>query len=191
MSSGVTNKNFGYWFIWVLCGSVSWVVFVHLTVWPAALHGKNFTVGHYTQRFQPNYFRHAMLIGTIDLYHFYYFHWPWPWLEVSTKQNILASFSSILFNQSWWILIWCWSNLNWISWYYFLSNLVWWERLLSFTFWCQFGCPWPSFKVTVVWEIKNFNVQILRNFAVILDTIQSVTTTCWFVEAHVQFVFHK
>ena len=38
----------------------------------------------------------------------------------------------------------------------FLSNLVGWQRLLNATFCYQFGWPWPSFKVTVVWEIKHF-----------------------------------
>ena len=38
----------------------------------------------------------------------------------------------------------------------FLLNLVWWKRSLSCTFWYQFVWPWPSFKVTVVWEINNF-----------------------------------
>ena len=36
----------------------------------AILPGKNFTVGHYTQTVQPNLFIPAMLIGTIDFYHF-------------------------------------------------------------------------------------------------------------------------
>ena len=29
--------------------------------------------------------------------------------------------------------------------------------------WYQFGWHWPSFKVTVVWEIKNIGVHLLRN----------------------------
>ena len=45
-------------------------------VWPASqqavLRGENVDVGHYiyTQIFQPNFFTPAMLIGTIDFYHF-------------------------------------------------------------------------------------------------------------------------
>ena len=42
--------------------------------------------------------------------------------KVSTKQNLLASFSCTLFNLSRRILKWCWSNLSWTSWYYFLNE---------------------------------------------------------------------
>ena len=45
--------------------------------------------------------------------------------------------------------------------------------------------PWPSFEVTVVWKISCFH--FLRNLAVSLDEIQSVSTTCWFVKAHAIF----
>ena len=38
--------------------------------WPTVLSGKIFNVGHYRQTIQPNFFIPAMLIGTIDLYHF-------------------------------------------------------------------------------------------------------------------------
>ena len=40
------------------------------------------------------------------------------------------------------------------------SNLVWWYRPLTSTFWSQIWWPWPSFKVTVVWEIKNLGVRV-------------------------------
>ena len=38
--------------------------------WPPILHGKNFNIGYYMQKFQPNIFIPAMLIGTIDFYYF-------------------------------------------------------------------------------------------------------------------------
>ena len=38
---------------------------------PAILHGENFNVGHYTQTFQPNLFIRAILIDTIEFYHFH------------------------------------------------------------------------------------------------------------------------
>ena len=39
----------------------------------------------------------------------------------------------------------------------------------------QFGWLWSSFKVTVVWVIKNCGVHFLRNFAVDLDEIHYVS----------------
>ena len=50
-------------------------------------------------------------------------------------------------------------------------NLVWW-------FWYQFGWLWPSFKVTVVWEIKSFNVYYLANLSFNLDEIHN-QMVCW------------
>ena len=63
---------------------------------PAVLHGKNLNVGYYTQTFKPIFFIPAMLMSTIDFYCFIHFQWPWSWQggrKVSTKQNLLASFS--------------------------------------------------------------------------------------------------
>ena len=48
-----------------------------------------------------------------------------------------------------------------------------------------------SFKVTVVWEMKNFSVHFLRNIAIDLDEIECVTTTCWSVKAHSKFILYK
>ena len=48
-----------------------------------------------------------------------------------------------------------------------------------------------AFKVTIAWEIMNFNVQFLRNFAVDLDEIHYVATTYSFVEAHAKSVLCK
>ena len=88
----------------------------------ASIHGKNFNVGQNMQSVQPNFFIPAMLIDTIDCYHFL------PLLltlalpgghKVSGKQNLLASFSWILFIWSGWNLAQCWSNLSWTSWHYF------------------------------------------------------------------------
>ena len=42
--------------------------------------------------------------------------------------------------------------------------------------WYQFGWPWPSFKVTVKWEIKNFGVCFHTNLSINLDEIWSVAT---------------
>ena len=119
---------------------------VRLLDWPAILRSKNFNVGHYTQTFQPVFFIPAMLKGSIDFYHFMQFHWPWPCLGVtrtridfyhfilsltltllgdhkdSTKWKLLASFSCTLFNLSGWNVIWCWSNSNWTSSYYFWAR---------------------------------------------------------------------
>ena len=65
----------------------------------AILHSKNFNVEHYMKTFQPNVFIHGMLIGTIGFCHFI------PLLvtlarscKVSTKQNLVASFSCTLFH---------------------------------------------------------------------------------------------
>ena len=40
-------------------------------------------------------------------------------------------------------------------------------------------------------RIKNLCAQFLGNFAVSLDEIQYVVTTCWFVEANTKLVMHK
>ena len=47
-------------------------------------------------------------------------------------------------------------NLTWLLTFtdWFVSNLVWRWTPLNSTFWCQFEWPWPTFKVTVVWEKK-------------------------------------
>ena len=47
------------------------------------------------------------------------------------------------------------------------SNLVVWWRPLCTTFWYQFGWPWLSFKVTVVWEIKT-SVSILSEISLLI-----------------------
>ena len=38
---------------------------------------------------------------------------------------------------------------------------------------------------------KKIGVHFPRNFAVNLDEIQYVATTCWFIEAHAKFILHK
>ena len=62
---------------------------------------KTFNIGHYTQTVQPNLFIPAMLIGTIDFYHFILLSLtlilPGGHM-VSIKQNLLASFSCTLSN---------------------------------------------------------------------------------------------
>ena len=64
--------------------------------WPSILCNKSFNTGHYTQTVPPNFFVHAMLIGTIDFYHFI----PCPLTltlpgihKISTKQSIGFIFS--------------------------------------------------------------------------------------------------
>ena len=73
---------------------------------------------------------------------------------------------------------------------------VWWWRPLSSTFLSEFAWPWPSFKVTVVWEKKNSGLHFLflflflvANISIDLDEIRYVATTCWFVEALARFIF--
>ena len=44
--------------------------------------------------------------------------------KVSTKQNLLASFSRILLIWSGWNLVWRWSNSSWTSWDYFWVRFV-------------------------------------------------------------------
>ena len=70
---------------------------------------------------------------------------------------------------------------------WFLLGLVI-ETTKLFT-WYQFGWPWPSFKVTVVWEIKTC-FHFLENIAVDLDEILYVATTSWFVEANAKLILH-
>ena len=68
---------------------------------PAVLHGKNFNVGYCKQTFRPNTFILAMLIGTIEFCHFIPLSVTLTLAgghKVSTEQNLLASFSCILFN---------------------------------------------------------------------------------------------
>ena len=50
------------------CNESCWSVC--LASQPAVLCSKNFDIGHYMQIFEPTLFIPAMLIGTIDFYHF-------------------------------------------------------------------------------------------------------------------------
>ena len=74
-----------------------------------------------------------------------------------------------------------WLHWNWI---------YWWRRLNS-KFWFQFGWPWPSFKVTVLWELNNFCIYFLVNFSICFDEIQYAAATGWFLEAHAKFILHN
>ena len=59
-------------------------------------HGKNFKVGYYMQTSRPNLFIPAILIGTIDFYHFILLSLTLTLPgghKVSAKQILLASFS--------------------------------------------------------------------------------------------------
>ena len=55
--------------------------------------------------------------------------------------------------------------------YWFLSNLIWWQKLLKSIFWYKLRWPWPSYKVIVVWEIKTFGHHFLAKFLIDLDEI--------------------
>ena len=94
----------------------------------AFLPGKNFNIGHYMPIFQPNFFIPAILTSAINFYHF--IPLSLSLFKVSTRQNFLASYSPTKFDL----------------------------LPLSCTFLYQCGLPWPSFKVTVVWEIRKFGV---------------------------------
>ena len=70
---------------------------------PDILHVKNLNVSHYMQTFQPNCFIPAILLSTIDFYHFMLHSLTLALPgghKVGTKQNLLASFSRRLFNWS-------------------------------------------------------------------------------------------
>ena len=71
-----------------------------LTCLLVVLHGKNVNDGHYYANCSTRFFLPAMLVGTIDFYHFI----PLPLAlplpsshKVNAKQNLLASFSPTLF----------------------------------------------------------------------------------------------
>ena len=90
--------------------------------WPAILRGRNFNTGHSMQTFQSLFFIPAMLIGTIDFYHFLPLSLALTLPgshKVSAKQNLLASFFCTLFSWSEWNEIWSWSNSSWTYWYCF------------------------------------------------------------------------
>ena len=57
-----------------------------------------------------------------------------------------------------------------------------------FRTWYQFEWPWLSFKITVIWKIKNFGVHFLANLSIDLDEIQCVIITCWFVGVHATYI---
>ena len=62
----------------------------------------------------------------------------------------------------------CWLVFIRLQTKFFQTCYIWWKRPLSPTFWCQFGLPRPSFKVTVVWEIKNFVCLIFSQIQVLI-----------------------
>ena len=68
-------------------------------VCPSVLCGKSFNTGHGTQTFQPVLLIPAMLIGTMDFYHFIPLSLTLTLPgghKVSTKQSLLASFFCML-----------------------------------------------------------------------------------------------
>ena len=72
----------------------------------------------------------------------------------------------------------------------FLSNIACWLSPLNSTFLYQFGWPWSSFKVSVVWESNIFWTLFCCKFLNQLNEIKHGATTCWFVEAHAECVLH-
>ena len=54
---------------------------------------------------------------------------------------------------------------------------------------CLYQCeqPWPSIKVTIIWESENFCTHFVTNFY--LDEIWYITMTYWSVQVHHKFVF--
>ena len=165
--SGGTNhigqvwSDKSYWSIQVSYGSKLWFVFAHqaghLSVC-RVLCCKDFNIGHYTQTVQQIFFTPAMLIGTMDFCHFIPLSLTLTLPgghKVSTKQNLLASFSWPLFIWSgwrWWSH-WSWTSCFWVRFFetrgitavllasllmfrnQFDSNLVWWKILLYSTYW--------------------------------------------------------
>ena len=68
-----------------------------------------------------------MLVCAVDFYHFIPLSLTWTlsWFHmVSTKQNLLASFSCTVFIWSGWNLMSWWSNSSWKSWEYFWVRCV-------------------------------------------------------------------
>ena len=45
------------------------------------------------------------------------------------------------------------------------------ETIEQYIFWYKSDCPWPLFKVTGVQESKNFCVDYITKFAIVLDGI--------------------
>ena len=77
--------------------------------------------------FNQFFFIAAMLIGTIDFYHFV----PLSLIlilpgghKVNAKQNLLSSFSQTLFIWSRWNLMWWWSHWSWTSREYLWVRLI-------------------------------------------------------------------
>ena len=76
-------------------------IWIYEISWLAVLHGKNFNIGHYTQTCQSIFFIPALLISTVNVYHFYTIFIGLDLAgghKVSAKQNFLASFSPAFFN---------------------------------------------------------------------------------------------
>ena len=71
-----------------------------LSSWLAVFYGKNFNTGRYMQTVQPNFLIPAMLVGSVDFYHFIPLSVTMTSAgghKVSTKQDLLASFCGTFF----------------------------------------------------------------------------------------------
>ena len=78
------------------------VVFVQPTGHLSVLRGKNFSVGHFAQTFQPNFVMPVILIGIIALYNFLLHSLTLILAEghkVSTKQKAVGFIFSYAFQQ--------------------------------------------------------------------------------------------
>ena len=53
----------------------------------------------------------------------------------------------------------------------------------------QFAWPWPLFKVTSVWEIKNFCTIFVANFST--SFLKHAATACWNVKAFAKFILYN
>ena len=104
------------------CSSMFACLYVYLfvcflSIW-VSYHAIDFNIGHYTQTFQPIFSIAAMLIGTIDFYHFIPLSLTFTIAGLQGQRKakslsftLLHTFQLIRMN-----LIWCWRNLNWTSW---------------------------------------------------------------------------
>ena len=83
---------------------------------------KTFILDIACKPFNKMFFIHATFIATIDIYHLLPLSVTLILAgchTVSTKQNLLASFSHAVLKRMGWNLIWRWSNSSWTPWNHF------------------------------------------------------------------------
>ena len=124
------QRKFSFWNAFMIHTSIIWICLM-------SPRGKNFDVGHNTLSskicsylfitVQQNLFIPAMLIGTIDFYCFMRLTLTLSLPaghKVSTKQNLLASFSPTFFIWSGWNIIW-YGDSSWTISDYVFSKIYW------------------------------------------------------------------